>query len=72
MKFIDLFSKIGGFRRGLERNGHECAGHVEIDKYANNSYMAMYELNSCRYGKKDRICREGERLLSRSLEEDKV
>ena len=44
----------------MERSGHECAGHVEIDKYANISYMAMYELNSCRYGKKDRICREGE------------
>ena len=42
LRFIDLFSGIGGFRRGLERSGHRCAGHVEIDSYANRSYMAMY------------------------------
>ena len=50
MKFLDLFAGIGGFRRGLERSGHTCAGHVEIDKYANKSYMAMYELEPCPYG----------------------
>ena len=42
MKFIDLFSGIGGFRLGLEMAGHECVGHVEIDKYANKSYAAMH------------------------------
>ncbi|WP_373742715.1 DNA cytosine methyltransferase [Jeotgalibaca porci] len=42
MKFIDLFSGIGGFRLGLERAGHECIGHVEIDKYARKSYEAMH------------------------------
>lgn len=47
MKFLDLFAGIGGFRRGLERSGHDCVGHVEIDKYANQSYMAMYELADC-------------------------
>lgn len=47
MKFLDLFAGIGGFRRGLERSGHDCVGHVEIDKYANQSYMAMYELEPC-------------------------
>lgn len=51
MEFLDLFSGIGGFRRGLERSGHKCVGHVEIDKYANISYMAMYELYPCKYGK---------------------
>ena len=51
MEFLDLFSGIGGFRRGLERSGHKCVGHVEIDKYANISYMAMYGLYSCKYGK---------------------
>lgn len=33
MKFLDLFSGIGGFRLGLEMAGHECVGNVEIDKY---------------------------------------
>lgn len=49
MTFLDLFAGIGGFRRGLERSGHTCVGHVEIDKYANKSYMAMYELALCPY-----------------------
>lgn len=49
MTFLDLFAGIGGFRRGLERSGHTCAGHVEIDKYANQSYMAMYGLEYCPY-----------------------
>lgn len=49
MTFLDLFSGIGGFRRGLERSGHTCVGHVEIDKYANKSYMAMYGLLYCPY-----------------------
>lgn len=43
MKFLDLFAGIGGFRLGLERAGHECIGHVEIDKYARKSYEAMHE-----------------------------
>lgn len=42
MKFLDLFAGIGGFRLGLERAGHECVGHVEIDKYARKSYEAMH------------------------------
>ncbi|MBE6831280.1 MAG: DNA (cytosine-5-)-methyltransferase [Ruminococcaceae bacterium] len=49
LTFLDLFAGIGGFRRGLERSGHTCVGHVEIDKYANKSYMAMYELAPCPY-----------------------
>ena len=42
MKFIDLFSGIGGFRSGLEMNGHECVAFCEIDKYARQSYKAIY------------------------------
>lgn len=42
MKFVDIFSGIGGFRSGLEKAGHECIGHIEIDKYANKSYEAIY------------------------------
>lgn len=44
MKFIDLFSGIGGFRLGMEMAGHECVGHCEIDKFADKSYRAMYEV----------------------------
>ena len=33
----------GGFRLGLEMAGHECVGHVEIDKYAHKSYVAMHK-----------------------------
>jgi len=42
MTFLDLFSGIGGFRLGMEQAGHECVGHIEIDKYANKSYEAMH------------------------------
>lgn len=42
MKFIDLFSGIGGFRSALELNGHECLAFAEIDKYARQSYKAIY------------------------------
>ena len=42
MKFIDLFSGIGGFRSALEKNGHECLAFAEIDKYARQSYKAIY------------------------------
>ena len=34
---------IGGFRTGLEKNGHECIAFCEIDKYARQSYKAIYD-----------------------------
>lgn len=43
MKFLDLFSGIGGFRLGLQRAGHTPVGWVEIDKFARQSYQAMYD-----------------------------
>ena len=43
MRFLDLFAGIGGFRLGMERAGHTCAGHVEIDKFANISYNAIHQ-----------------------------
>lgn len=43
MKFIDMFAGIGGFRSGLEKAGHECAGYIEWDKYARKSYQAIYD-----------------------------
>lgn len=44
MKFIDFFSGIGGFRLGMERAGHECVGHCEIDEHADRSYKAMHKV----------------------------
>ena len=43
MKFIDLFSGIGGFRSALEELGHECIAFSEIDKFAIKSYKAIYD-----------------------------
>ena len=42
MKFIDFFSGIGGFRRGMELAGHECVGFCEFDKFAVASYTSMH------------------------------
>ena len=42
MRFLDLFSGIGGFRFGMERAGHKCIGFCEIDKYARLSYKAIH------------------------------
>lgn len=43
MKFIDLFAGIGGFHLGMEQAGHECVGWVEWDKFARQSYQAIFE-----------------------------
>lgn len=42
MRFLDLFSGIGGFRLGMERADHNCVGYCEIDKYARLSYNAIH------------------------------
>lgn len=42
MKFLDLFSGIGGFRLGMEQAGHECVGFCEIDKFARKSYKEIH------------------------------
>lgn len=42
MRFLDLFSGVGGFRLALEHLGHEAEGYVEIDKYARKSYEAIF------------------------------
>lgn len=44
LTFIDLFSGIGGFRAGLEASGMRCIGHCEIDKYADLSYRAIFNV----------------------------
>lgn len=42
MKFIDFFSGVGGFRRGMELAGHECVGFCEFDKFAVAGYTVMH------------------------------
>ena len=44
MTFLDFFSGIGGFRLGLEACGMRCIGHCEIDKYADRSYRAIFDV----------------------------
>lgn len=44
LTFLDFFSGIGGFRRGMELAGHKCLGHCEWDKYANASYNAIHNI----------------------------
>ena len=41
LKFVDLFSGIGGFRLGLEKLGMECVFSADFDEHA----CEMYELN---------------------------
>ena len=43
MTFLDFFAGIGGFRMGMERAGHKCAGFIEIDKPAVKSYRAIFD-----------------------------
>ena len=43
LKFLDLFSGIGGFRFGMEMAGHHCVGFCEIDKFARASYKAIHQ-----------------------------
>ncbi|MFX3677961.1 DNA cytosine methyltransferase, partial [Streptococcus suis] len=43
MNFFDCFSGIGGFRMGMESQGHTCIGFCEIDKFARRSYQAIFE-----------------------------
>jgi DNA (cytosine-5)-methyltransferase 1 len=45
IRFFDMFAGIGGFRAGLERaGGYECAGHCEIDKYADATYRRLHKI----------------------------
>ena len=44
IRFIDMFAGIGGFREGLRlAGGFECVGFCECDKYAQQSYRALFE-----------------------------
>ena len=43
MTFLDFFSGIGGFHSGLEKAGMKCIGYCEFDKFAQESYKAIYD-----------------------------
>lgn len=43
LTFIDFFAGIGGFHSGMELAGHKCVGYVEWDKFARQSYEAIYK-----------------------------
>lgn len=49
MKFLDIFSGIGGFRRAFELAGHTCAGHVEIDRHADMAYRAIHKVKESEF-----------------------
>ena len=53
MTFIDFFSGIGGFRAGLEACGMRCIGHCEIDKFADQSYRAIFDVKEDEWFAKD-------------------
>ena len=53
MTFIDFFSGIGGFRAGLEACGMRCVGHCEIDKFADLSYRAIFDVKEDEWFAKD-------------------
>lgn len=44
MYFMDLIAGIDGFRMGMEAAWHTCLAYCEIDKFARQSYQAMYNL----------------------------
>ena len=44
IRYLALFSGIGGFREGLtQAGGFTCAGHCEIDQHADRSYRALFD-----------------------------
>ena len=42
LKFIDLFAGIGGIRLGFEHIGAKCVFSCEIDKFAQQTYLANF------------------------------
>lgn len=44
IKYLDIYSGIGGFRSALDAlGGFECVGFCEIDKYAKKAYETLYD-----------------------------
>lgn len=51
MTFIDFFAGVGGFRKGMELEGHKCLGFCEYDKFAVQSYSAIHNTEGEWYAK---------------------
>ena len=50
IKYLDMYSGIGGFRSALDAlGGFECVGFCEIDKYAKQAYETLYDTKGERY-----------------------
>jgi DNA (cytosine-5)-methyltransferase 1 len=45
LKFIELFSGIGGMGYGLIKSGFECVGFCEKDKFAHESFNLLHNQN---------------------------
>ena len=44
IKYLDMYSGIGGFRSALDEvGGFECVGYCEIDKFAEQAYETLYD-----------------------------
>ena len=50
MKYLSLFSGVGGFDLALNRQGHKCIGYSEIDKYAIQVYKNRFGEEVKNYG----------------------
>lgn len=50
-----MFSGIGGFDLALNRQGHECIGYSEIDKYAIQTYKKNFGEGLINYGDATKI-----------------
>ena len=44
MKFIDLFSGIGGFHKAMSELGHDCVFASEIDPVLQKAYKATWNI----------------------------
>lgn len=43
MKYLSLFSGVGGFDHGVMLAGHECVGYIEWDKFAHESFQILHD-----------------------------
>ena len=67
MKFIDFFAGIGGFHSGLESAGYEMIGWVEWDRYARQSYEALYDTEGKYTANDIKSIKDGKELPSADL-----
>ena len=55
MKYLSMFSGIGGFDLALNRQGHECIGYSEINKYSIETYKKNFGDEVKNYGDATKI-----------------